>query len=100
MKFMRFGFLFMLAIAAACSLGAQSGENYRGLLTARVRSQSLPPSSHLKAYIQDGKLRLSLRDAILLALENNSEIQIEETQIESNKFSLLSTFQPFDPLIQ
>src|ERR1700739_47785 len=100
MKFMGFGFLFLLAMALSCTMQAQSGENYRSLLTARVRSQSLPPSSHLKAYIQDGKLRLSLRDAILLALENNSEIQIEETQIETNKFFLLSAFQPFDPLVQ
>ena len=100
MKFTGFVFLFLLAIALSCTMQAQSGENYRSLLTARVRSQSLPPSSHLKAYIQDGKLRLSLRDAILLALENNSEIQIEETQIETNKFFLLSAFQPFDPLVQ
>jgi outer membrane protein TolC len=102
MKFTRFGFLFLLAIAAASAAHAQpqSGENYRSLLTARVRTQTLPPSSHLNAYIQDGKLRLSLRDAILLALENNSEIQIEETQIEANKFSLLAAFQPFDPLLQ
>ena len=102
MKFVRFGFLFLLAIASASTIlaQAQSGENYRSMLTARVRSQALPPSSHLKAYIQDGKLRLGLRDAILLALENNSEIQIQETQIETNKFSLLATFQPFDPLLQ
>jgi outer membrane protein len=102
MKLMRFGFLLLLAIASASTVRAQaqSGENYRAMLTTRVRSQALPPSSHLKAYIQDGKLRLGLRDAILLALENNSEIQIRETQIETDKFSLLAAFQPFDPLLQ
>ena len=102
MKLMRFGFLFLLAMATTATIEAQaqSGENYRSMLTARVRSQTLPPSSHMKAYIQDGKLRLGVRDAILLALENNSEIQIEETQIETNKFFLLQAFQPFDPLLQ
>ena len=102
MKLMRFGFQLLLAIASATTMlaQAQSGESYRGLLTARVRSQRLPQSSHMKAYIQDGKLRLGLRDAILLALENNSQMEIEETQIETNKFSLLATFQPFDPLLQ
>ena len=102
MKLMRFGFMLLLVICAASNVlpQAQSGENYRSLLTARVRSQTLRPSSHMKAYIQDGKLRLGVRDAILLALENNSEIQIEETQIETNKFFVLQTFQPFDPLLQ
>lgn len=102
MKLMRPGFVFVLTIAAACTAVAQtqSKDNYRSMLTARVRSQTLPPSSHMKAYIQDGKLRLGLRDAILLALENNSEIRIQETRIETNKFFLLQAFQPFDPLLQ
>jgi hypothetical protein len=40
MKLMRFGFLLLLAVAAAsvAQPQAQSGENYRSLLTARVRS--------------------------------------------------------------
>jgi len=64
-----------------------------------VRSGKLPSSDRFKAYIEDGKLRLSLRDAILLTLETNSNIQIQETQIEASKFNLLGSFQPFDPLL-
>lgn len=100
MRFMRCVFFLLLATWAASNVRGQSGENYRSLLTAKVRSQKLPASDHLKAYVQDGKIRLGLRDAILLTLENNSNIQIEETQIESQKFSLLSAYQPFDPLLQ
>ena len=79
---------------------AQSPESYRGLLTARVRSDKTPAPSHLEAYVQDNKLTLSLRDAILLALENNSNIALEETQIEYQKFNLLGSYQPFDPQLQ
>jgi outer membrane protein TolC len=79
---------------------AQSPESYRGMLTARVRSNQLPPPGHLKDYIQNGKLSLGLRDAILLTLENNSNVQIDETQVESQKFNLLSQFSPFDPSLQ
>ena len=70
------------------------------MLTARVRADKLPPPQHLQDYVKDGKLTLSLRDAILLTLENNSNIHIEETQIEAQKFALLSQFSPFDPLLQ
>lgn len=100
MKSMRLGFLLLLVLWAICTAQGQSAESYRGLLTAKVRSEKLPASDHLKAYIENGKLRLSLRDAIVLTLENNSDIQLEETQIESRKFSLLSAYQPFDPLLQ
>jgi len=44
------------------------------MLTARVRADKLPPPAHLKDYVQNGKLTLGLRDAILLTLENNTEL--------------------------
>ena len=91
--------LLLIACSIGASVSAQSSENYRGLLTARVRSGKLPSSDRFKALIEDGKLRLSLRDAILLTLEANTNVQIQETQIESSKFNLLGSFQPFDPLL-
>jgi outer membrane protein TolC len=91
--------ILLLSLPFASS-SAQSPESYRGLLTARVRSEKPPAPAHLQAYVQDGKLTLSLRDAILLALENNSNISLQETQIEYQKFNLLSAHQPFDPQLQ
>ncbi|MGD0801175.1 MAG: TolC family protein [Terracidiphilus sp.] len=79
---------------------AQSPESYRGMLTARDRAEKTPAPAHLQAYAREGKLTLGLRDTILLALEYNSNIALEETQIESQKFNLLSAFQPFDPQLQ
>jgi outer membrane protein len=100
MRFIRFALVALFALAAVLPARAQSPESYRGMLTARVRADKLPPPAHLKDYMQNGKLTLGLRDAILLTLENNSNVQIEETQIEAQKFTLLGQFQPFDPLIQ
>ena len=100
MRFIRFGFLLLVACWAMYNALGQSGENYRSLLTTRVRSDKLTPSDRIKAYVENGKIRLGLRDAILLTLVNNSNVQIEETQVEFSKFSLLSNYQPFDPLLQ
>jgi outer membrane protein TolC len=100
MKFIRFALVALFALAAVVPARAQSPESYRGMLTARVRADKLPPPAHLKDYVQNGKLTLGLRDAILLTLENNSNVQIDETQIEAQKFTLLGQFQPFDPIIQ
>ncbi|MGA9069734.1 MAG: TolC family protein [Terracidiphilus sp.] len=98
MKFTLSTVIFLL-LPIASSL-AQSPESYHGLLTARVRSDKTSAPAHLEAFVQDGKLTLSLRDAILLALENNSSISIEETQIEYQKFNLLGNYSPFDPQLQ
>jgi outer membrane protein TolC len=100
MRSIRSAFALLFAVVAVLPISAQSAESYRGMLTARVRADKLPPPQHLQDYVQNGKLSLSLRDAILLTLENNSNVQIEETQIEAQKFALLGQFQPFDPILQ
>ena len=86
--------------AMAGQLFAQSPETYRGMATRNVRSGKLAPPAHLKDYVKDGKLTLSLHDAIVLALENNSNIRLQQTAVAASQFPLLTAFSPFDPLIQ
>lgn len=100
MRLIRFSLAFLFALVVISPLPAQSSESYRGMLTARVRRDKLPPPQHLQDYVKDGKLTLGLRDAILLTLDNNSNVQLDETQIESQKFALLGQFSPFDPSLQ
>jgi outer membrane protein len=80
-------------------LNAQ-GQSFRDLLRPQMRSPKLQDPQHLHDYVRDGKLQLSLHDAILLTLENNSAIQVQEVQVESAKFSLLRAYEPFDPTLQ
>jgi len=80
-------------------LWAQQKEGYRELVTEHVRSGKLGAPEHLRNYLVEGKLRLSLRDAVVLTLENNSFVRIQETQVESAKVALLGAHQPFDPLL-
>ena len=79
---------------------AQSPESYSALLTQQVKSGKLSPLAHVQDYVIDGRLHLRLEDAVHLALENNSNIRIEETQVEAQKFTLLGAYKPFDPLFQ
>jgi len=90
----------LLMLAAIFPADAQSPESYSALLTQRVKSGKLSPPAHMQDYVIDGKLHLRLEDAVRLALENNSNIRIEETQVEAQKFALLGAYKPFDPLIQ
>jgi outer membrane protein len=100
MKFLCVGVGFLLLGLAILESAAEDRETYRALLNRQVASDTLPGPAHLRDYLSDGKLQLSLHDAIVLTLENNSAVRVEETQVETNKFSLLNTLHPFDPQLQ
>ncbi len=102
MKYSRLRLLACLLLALILFIPpcwAQQHEGYRDYATAQVRSDKLGAPEHLRNYVTDGKLRLGLRDAVVLTLENNSLIRIQETQVEFSKFSLLGAHAPFDPLL-
>ncbi len=82
-----------------CPLWAQKDPGYHDIATPRILSNKLPSPEHLKNYVVDGKLRLSLRDAVVLTLENNSFVHVQETQIDFSKFALLAAHSLFDPTV-
>lgn len=100
MNFSRLGMACLSFLLTILPVDAQTAETYSALLTPQVRSDKLPPPQYMRDYVSEGKLRLSLHDAVLLALGNNSNVRIEETQVEAAKFNLLRTYQPFDPALQ
>ena len=100
MKFVRFGLCVLFALAAIDSADAQQGETFRAMLTAKVASDKLPRPQHLRDYVSDGKLRLTLGNAVALMLENNSAVGVQQAQVEASKFALLRNYEPFDPKLQ
>ena len=99
MRHSRLRLLVCLFTIATLPVSAQQGESYGKLLTAQVRSDKLSSPESLRTYVVDGKLRLGLRDAVVLTLENNSQVRVQETQVEASKFSLLGAHSPFDPVL-
>ncbi len=99
MKYSRLGLSACLFLLFTLPSWAQKGEGYGDLLTPQVRSDKLGAPEHLRNYLVDGKLRLGLRDAVVLTLENNSLVRVQETQMESSKFTLLGAHAPFDPVV-
>jgi outer membrane protein len=73
--------------------------DYRELMTTEIRSDKVTPPKHLQNYVVEGKLRLSLRDAVVLTLENNSLVRVQATPMESARFNLLGAHSPFDPIL-
>jgi len=59
---------------------------------------ALPPPEGLSGKVVDGKLRLSLADAVQLVLANNTDVQINRLGYEQTRNSILRAYSAFDPL--
>ena len=97
MKLVRLGLYGFFLVSWVLPLRGQNRETYSRLANPQVLSNEVLGPQHLKDYVADGKLRLSLHDAVLLTLENNSLVRVQESDVEAGKFALLRTHGPFDP---
>jgi outer membrane protein TolC len=95
-----FSTLFWLAESISSAQTAHERETYRDLTTTQTVSDVLPGPKYMQEHVVDGKLRLTLQDAVILTLVNNSNVRLQELNIESAKYSLLDAHSPFDPFVQ
>src|SRR5580658_6239383 len=75
-------------------------ETFRGLTNPQAVTETLPGPKYMREHVVDGKLRLTLQDAVVLTLANNSNVRLQELNIENSKYSLLASHSPFDPSVQ
>ena len=75
-------------------------ETFRGLTNPQVLSDTLPGPRYTSEHVVDGKLHLTLKDAVVLTLANNSNVRITELNVETAKYGVLRMHQPFDPFAQ
>ncbi len=75
-------------------------ETFRGLTNPQAVTETLPGPKYMREHVVDGKLRLTLQDAVVLTLANNSNVRLQELNIENAKYSLLGAHSPFDPSVQ
>jgi outer membrane protein len=75
-------------------------ETFRGLTNPQTLSETLPGPKYMQEHVADGKLRLTLQDAVVLTLVNNSNVRLQELNIETARYALLGAHSPFDPSLQ
>ncbi|HKV26767.1 MAG TPA: TolC family protein [Candidatus Acidoferrales bacterium] len=97
--------LLVLCLAASvCAVPAcyAQGSSYRKALERSSKGQHISDaqiSQSFQEYIANGKIKLSLDDAIRLALANNTDIALDQEQIGAAKNVIESARGPFDPLL-
>jgi HAE1 family hydrophobic/amphiphilic exporter-1 len=69
------------------------------LASQMMTAQSVAPSSQRIGVAADKQIRLTLRDAVTKALENNREIEIERINTQINGFDLQAARGAYDPTL-
>jgi outer membrane protein len=72
---------------------------FQHLFAKRRAATQLPAPERLQQYVVDGKLRLSLNDAVRLATLNDTSIRLNELDVELAALSVQRAYQPFDPVL-
>ena len=90
--------LLLCPVARAQTKGSPSPDYTRQIEMEASSAQIQGPSA-LRDYVAQGKLRLTLEDAIRLTLLNNTDIRVNQSQVQQAKYNVLGAYQPFDPLL-
>jgi outer membrane protein TolC len=90
----------LVAVCCASVVYAQASvrlERLTGIPARIAPAAPLPPPRGLQAHVKDGKLVLSLDDAIALTLQNNTDIEIDSAAVQLAQNALHSAYGTFDP---
>jgi outer membrane protein len=92
------GIFFWMSAPGARAQTFPAPEWFRERFKRAPLPQRVPEAEGLREFVVNGKLRLTLTDAIKLTLTNNTSVRLNQLQYESSRFSILQAYAPFDPL--
>lgn len=90
-------FVWFLTSSAMRGQTFPSPEWFRHVVLGPKIAERIPGPVGLRDFVINGKLRLSLADAVQLTLVNNSDVRINQLNYEVTRFGILRAQQPFDP---
>jgi outer membrane protein TolC len=92
-----FGLLLFFALGASAQLTPTKPAT-GNLFHRPTAPMQVQGPSRVDEFIVDGKLRLSMENAILLTLLNNSDVNVDRAQFDLSQFAVLRAHAPFDPV--
>jgi outer membrane protein len=72
---------------------------FREMMQRPDASTQLPGPEHLRDYVVDGKVRLTLEQAVQLAIANDPDFHVDELSYQNARFGILRAYSTFDPFV-
>jgi outer membrane protein TolC len=89
--------LFLIVRCAAGQTFPTPGYMRQLIYPSPIAAQVKGPAE-LKDHVVEGKLRLTLADAIRLTLLNNTDVRLNELPVENARLEVERAYNPFDPV--
>jgi outer membrane protein len=93
----------LLAICLCAGSGAAqtfpAPDYFHQLFFPPPMAPTVPGPEALHQYVVNQRLQLTLRDAVQLALLNNTNVRIDRLAIPQSQYNLESAYAPFDPSV-
>jgi len=90
--------LLLLAVRGAAGQTFPTPGYMRQMIYSAPIAGQVKGPAELHDHVVEGKLRLTLADAIRLALLNNTDVRLNELDVESARFEIERAYQAFDPV--
>ena len=88
----------ILAMAASARAQAPVPVDLGAAIYAKAYAMDqLQGPQGLRDYVKNGKLTLTLEDAIRLTLLNNTDVHMNYSSVRSARYDVMSAYHPFDP---
>lgn len=88
----------MPAAASAQTVVFPEPQWFREVIQRPKSPGTLPGPQRLRDYVIDSKLRLTLEQAIQVALANNTDLHVDEISYQNARYAILRAYAPFDPV--
>ena len=92
--------VFALFIASARPVAAQTSpkpDYFHKMWAPAAIPDRVPGPEGLRDYVIDGKLRVSVDDAVRLTLLNNTTMRLDALMVDQARNNVLGSYAPFDP---
>jgi outer membrane protein len=95
---MLLGLFFGCHVKFSCGQDSTARERLLGIPAHIAPPAPLPAPQGFQDHVVEGKLVLSLDDAIRLAMENNLDIRVDQAAVDFAQNNVHRQFAPFDPV--
>ena len=97
-RLLLFLLLLFLTTKVCISQTFPTSDYFKNIINQPAPPTQIPAPQGLKELVVSGELRMTLEDAIRLMLMNNTNVRMNQLDLETSRWAVVRTYRPFDPI--
>ncbi|HVN79880.1 MAG TPA: hypothetical protein VMW38_12850, partial [Terriglobia bacterium] len=97
-RLLLFLLLLFLTTKVCISQTFPTSDYFKNIINQPAPPTQIPAPQGLNELVVSGELRMTLEDAIRLMLMNNTNVRMNQLDLETSRWAVVRTYRPFDPM--